>query len=78
MQDPMEVYIDDEAKLTLHGLQQHYVKLKDSEKNRKLFELLDVLEFNQVCVLYFMFCVLPSSLPYCLISPARHLLEPLY
>lgn len=48
MQDPMEVYVDDEAKLTLHGLQQHYVKLKDSEKNRKLFELLDVLEFNQV------------------------------
>merc|ERR1712223_1466252 len=48
MQDPMEVYIDDEAKLTLHGLRQHYVKLKDSEKNRKLFELLDVLEFNQV------------------------------
>lgn len=44
----MEVYVDDEAKLTLHGLQQHYVKLKDSEKNRKLFELLDVLEFNQV------------------------------
>merc|ERR1712102_171090 len=40
MQDPMEVYIDDEAKLTLHGLRQHYVKLKDSEKNRKLFELL--------------------------------------
>ena len=48
MQDPMEVYIDDEAKLTLHGLQQHYVKLKDAEKNRNLFELLDVLEFNQV------------------------------
>merc|ERR1712142_92716 len=37
MQDPMEVYVDDEAKLTLHGLQQHYVKLKDAEKNRKLF-----------------------------------------
>lgn len=44
----MEVYVDDESKLTLHGLQQHYVKLKDNEKNRKLFELLDVLEFNQV------------------------------
>ena len=28
MQDPMEVYVDDEAKLTLHGLKQHYVKLK--------------------------------------------------
>merc|ERR1712080_169042 len=50
MQGPMEVYIDDEAKLTLHGLRQHYVKLKDSEKNRKLFELLDVLEFNQVVI----------------------------
>ena len=45
---PMEVYVDDEAKLTLHGLQQHYVKIKENEKNRKLFELLDALEFNQV------------------------------
>ena len=44
----MEVYVDDETKLTLHGLQQYYVKLKDNEKNRKLFDLLDVLEFNQV------------------------------
>lgn len=40
--------MDDETKLTLHGLQQYYSKLKDSEKNRKLFDLLDVLEFNQV------------------------------
>jgi len=50
MQDPMEVYVDDEAKLTLHGLKQHYVKLKDNEKNRRLFELMDVLEFNQVII----------------------------
>jgi len=50
MQDPMEVYVDDEAKLTLHGLKQHYLKLKDNEKNRKLFELMDVLEFNQVII----------------------------
>lgn len=49
MQDPMEVYVD-EAKLTLHGLQQHYVKLSENEKNKKLFELLDVLEFNQVVI----------------------------
>ncbi|KAK2145296.1 hypothetical protein LSH36_689g00036 [Paralvinella palmiformis] len=47
---PMEVYVDDDSKLTLHGLQQHYVKLKDNEKNRKLFELLDALEFNQVII----------------------------
>ena len=48
----MEVYVDDETKLTLHGLQQHYVKLQDREKNRKLFDLLDVLEFNQVGRVY--------------------------
>merc|ERR1712123_264148 len=35
MQDPMEIYVDD-SKLTLHGLQQHYVKLAENEKNRKL------------------------------------------
>jgi superfamily II DNA/RNA helicase len=50
MQDPMEVYVDDEAKLTLHGLQQYYVKLKENEKNKQLFELLDLLEFNQVVI----------------------------
>merc|ERR1712070_1270967 len=41
MTDPvMEVFIDDESKLTLHGLQQHYVKLAENEKNRKLNDLL--------------------------------------
>merc|ERR1711957_635115 len=49
MQDPMEIYVDD-PKLTLHGLQQHYVKLAENEKNRKLNELLDALEFNQVVI----------------------------
>ena len=71
MQDPMEVYIDDEAKLTLHGLQQHYVKLKDAEKNRKLFELLDVLEFNQV---RFPTYSIALSLLFTIQSPALHLL----
>lgn len=50
MQNQLEVYVDDEKKLTLHGLQQYYVRLKDTEKNRKLFELLDSLEFNQVVI----------------------------
>jgi len=49
-QDPMEIYVDDEAKLTLHGLQQYYIKLGESEKNRKLNDLLDALEFNQVVI----------------------------
>merc|ERR1712127_889817 len=50
MQDPMEVYVDDDTKLTLHGLRQHFCNLKEQEKNRKLFDLLDVLEFNQVVI----------------------------
>lgn len=50
MHNPMEIFVDDEAKLTLHGLQQHYFKLAESEKNRKLTELLDLLEFNQVII----------------------------
>jgi ATP-dependent RNA helicase UAP56/SUB2 len=50
MQDPMEIYVDDEAKLTLHGLVQHYIKLSEAEKNRKLNDLLDALDFNQVVI----------------------------
>ncbi|KAI9837907.1 MAG: Suppressor of the cold-sensitive snRNP biogenesis mutant brr1-1 [Sclerophora amabilis] len=50
MKDPLEIYVDDETKLTLHGLQQYYVKLSEPEKNRKLNELLDTLEFNQVII----------------------------
>ena len=44
----MEIYVDDEAKLTLHGLVQHYIMLNEDEKNRKLNDLLDALDFNQV------------------------------
>ncbi|KAJ3105267.1 Suppressor of the cold-sensitive snRNP biogenesis mutant brr1-1 [Phlyctochytrium planicorne] len=50
MQNPLEIFVDDETKLTLHGLQQHYVKLGENEKNRKLNDLLDALQFNQVCI----------------------------
>lgn len=44
-----EIFIDDK-KLTLHGLVQHYVKLEERQKNRKLTDLLDALDFNQVVV----------------------------
>lgn len=49
-QDPMEIYVDDETKLTLHGLQQYYVKLTEQQKTRKLNDLLDDLDFNQVVI----------------------------
>jgi ATP-dependent RNA helicase UAP56/SUB2 len=50
MHNPREIYINDGAKLTLHGLQQYYVNLEEKEKNRKLIDLLDALEFNQAVV----------------------------
>ena len=46
----MEIYVDNESKLTLHGLQQYYIKLEEAQKNRKLNDLLDALEFNQVVI----------------------------
>ena len=49
-QQALELFIDDEAKLTLHGLQQYYINLQENEKNRKLNDLLDALEFNQVII----------------------------
>merc|ERR1739845_134157 len=50
MQDPHEIRVDEESKLTLHGLLQYYAKLSEKEKNRKLNDLLDALEFNQVAI----------------------------
>eukprot|EP00972_Heterocapsa_arctica_P045759 6752809-Heterocapsa_arctica.AAC.1 len=50
MQDPHEIRVDEESKLTLHGLLQYFVKLDEKAKNRKLNDLLDALEFNQVVI----------------------------
>jgi ATP-dependent RNA helicase UAP56/SUB2 len=50
MQKPHEISVDEESKLTLHGLLQYFVKLSEKEKNRKLNDLLDALEFNQVVI----------------------------
>jgi len=50
MKNPLEIFIDDDTKLTLHGLQQFYVTLNESEKNRKLCDLVDSLEFNQLII----------------------------
>jgi len=44
-----EIFVDDK-KLTLHGLQQHFVKLGEKEKIKKLTDLLDILDFNQVVI----------------------------
>lgn len=50
MRNPTEVLIENEAKLTLHGLKQYYVELKANEKIKKLIDLIDALDFNQVII----------------------------
>mmetsp|Transcript_102826 Transcript_102826/g.178345 ORF Transcript_102826/g.178345 Transcript_102826/m.178345 type:complete len:440 (-) Transcript_102826:74-1393(-) len=50
MHDAHEIRVDEESKLTLHGLLQYYAKLDEKAKNRKLNDMLDALEFNQVVI----------------------------
>lgn len=46
MRNPTEVLIENDSKLTLHGLKQYYVLLDEREKISKLMDLLDQLQFN--------------------------------
>jgi len=48
--NPHEIFINDEKKLVLPGLQQYSVKLAENKKNRKLIDLLDILEFKQIII----------------------------
>eukprot|EP00929_Paragymnodinium_shiwhaense_P109711 TRINITY_DN761_c1_g1_i6.p1 TRINITY_DN761_c1_g1~~TRINITY_DN761_c1_g1_i6.p1 ORF type:complete len:386 (-),score=110.09 TRINITY_DN761_c1_g1_i6:329-1381(-) len=50
MNNPHEITVESESKLTLHGLLQYYVKLDEKKKTKKLVDLLDALEFNQVVI----------------------------
>lgn len=50
MQNQDEILIDDETKLVLHGLLQYYLTIEEKEKNQKLTDLLDALEFNQAII----------------------------
>eukprot|EP01101_Sappina_pedata_P006253 TRINITY_DN306_c0_g1_i1.p2 TRINITY_DN306_c0_g1~~TRINITY_DN306_c0_g1_i1.p2 ORF type:complete len:446 (-),score=246.88 TRINITY_DN306_c0_g1_i1:114-1430(-) len=50
MRNPLEIYINDGAKLTLHGLQQYFAELEEKDKNKKLVDLLDSLDFNQLVI----------------------------
>jgi len=49
VRNPKEIFIDAD-KLTLHGLSQFYIKLEEGQKTRKLTDLMDILEFNQVVI----------------------------
>jgi len=48
--NPHTFFIDEE-KLVLHGLKQYYFPIADKDKNRKLLDILDTLDFNQ-CIIF--------------------------
>ncbi len=50
MRNPTEVIVKEEGKEHLEKLQQFYVTLEEKEKNAKLFEILDSVQFNQVII----------------------------
>src|SRR3954452_16201128 len=50
MRNPTEFLFQSDTKLTLHGLQQYSVRLSEGEKNRKLNDFRDTLEYNQVII----------------------------
>merc|ERR1719215_324052 len=50
MQSPHEIMVESEKRLTLDGLLQYNCKLEEKQKNKKLIDLLDTLEFNQVVI----------------------------
>jgi len=50
MQEPFELIIESETKLNLHGLKQYFVKLEENKKIKKLIDILDNTQFNQVII----------------------------
>lgn len=50
MQNHEEILIDDERKLVLEGILQYYVDVQEKDKTKKLVDLLDNLQFNQVII----------------------------
>ena len=51
MNNPLEIYVDQQSKLTLHGLVQHYITVAEKDKSKKLVEILDTIDFHQ-CIIF--------------------------
>jgi len=51
MNEPTEIYVDQQAKLTLHGLTQFFCNVTEDQKGRRLSEILDAVDFNQ-CIIF--------------------------
>ena len=44
------IYIDDQKRLTLHGLKQFYAELTEKQKTKMLFSLLYKVPYNQAII----------------------------
>ncbi len=47
---PKMIVINEEKNLTLHGLQQFYLKVNEQMKNKVLFSILQKVSFDQVII----------------------------
>ncbi|EGR34336.1 hypothetical protein IMG5_015740 [Ichthyophthirius multifiliis] len=50
MKDQLEIFIEDNSKLVLHGLEQYHLKLEEKQKIPILIQFLTQLSFNQVII----------------------------
>ena len=50
MRKPVAIIVKEENKEHIEKLQQLYVKLKEDEKNKKLLDVIDKVQFNQVII----------------------------
>jgi len=51
MHNPCEFYIDEEHLILPDGMKQYFFPISEKDKNRKLIEILDGLDFNQ-CIIF--------------------------
>eukprot|EP00760_Papus_ankaliazontas_P017590 PhM_4_TR17333/c0_g1_i1/m.85320/K12812/UAP56, BAT1, SUB2; ATP-dependent RNA helicase UAP56/SUB2 len=51
LNNPLEIYVDQQSKLTLHGLVQYYINVEETQKTRKLIDVLDAVDFHQ-CIIF--------------------------
>ena len=49
-ESPKMIVINEEKNLTLHGLQQFYIKVNEAMKNRVLFSILQKVSYDQVII----------------------------
>ncbi|KAL4435312.1 hypothetical protein ABPG74_022795 [Tetrahymena malaccensis] len=50
LQDQIEIFVEDNSKLVLHGLEQFHIKIEEKQKISVLRQLLDQGNFNQVII----------------------------